>query len=182
MGKLVMLKIATLVLSVLTWALSVSGQVPVPTNTGTPTNSPPAPDLSKIEVPTVGFCDLVGGPEKYDNEIVRTRAIIYYGFEASLLYLPTCNKLDTWAAYDPSYDGKAKESKKLYKILTKGRDNDYQIADVIIVGRFIGKKQMAFKIKDKTYYMGYGHMNIFPYQFTIMRVESAKAGPDSAKP
>src|ERR1044072_7060398 len=77
---------------------------------------------------------------------------------------------------------KQKRVRSSTKSLPKDGINDYQIADVIIVGRFIGKKQMAFKIKDKTYYMGYGHMNIFPYQFTIMRVESAKAAPDGAKP
>lgn len=124
----------------------------------------------------------MGNPEKYDNQIIRTQAIIYYGFEASALYLPACNKLDTWAAYDSSYDGKAKESKKLYKILSKGKGNDYMIAEVTIVGRFIGKKQVFIKLKDKTYYTGYGHMNMFPYQFTIMRVESAKAAPADAKP
>ena len=177
-----MLRFAILILTILTGALSVSGQVPVATSTGTPTNSPPTPDLSKIEIPTVEFCDLVSAPERYDNQIVSTHAIIYYGFEASVLYLPACNKLDTWAAYDPSYDGRAKESKELYKILTKGKDNDYRLADVTLVGRFIGKKQVAFKLKDKTYYMGYGHMNMFPYQFTIMQVENAKAAPANAKP
>ena len=177
-----MIRIAGLALIIMYGAFSVSGQVPVATSTSTPVNTPPAPDLSKIDIPTVGFCDLVDNPQKYDSQIVRTQAIIYYGFEASALYLPACNKLDTWASYDPSYDGKAKESKKLYKILTKGKDNDYRIAEIIIVGRFTGKKQVAFKLKDKTIYMGYGHMNMFPYQFTIMRVESAKAAPDNVKP
>ena len=155
--------------------LIVNGQGAVTTSTSSPTNSLPTPDLSKIEIPTVGFCDLVRNPEKYDGQIVRTQALLYYGFEASVLYLPACDKFDTWASYDRSYDAKVKESKKLYKILTKGNDRDYNVADIVIVGRFDGKKQVAFKIKDKTYYMGYGHMNMFDYQFTIMRVEMAKA-------
>ena len=141
-----MTRIAVLALIIMYGAFSVSGQVPVATSTSTSVNTPPAPDLSKIDIPTVGFCDLVDNPQKYDSQIVRTQAIIYYGFEASVLYLPACNKLDTWASYDPSYDGKAKESKKLYKILTKGKDNDYRIAEIIIVGRFTGKKQVAFKL------------------------------------
>jgi len=177
-----MLRIAILALTVLAGALSVSGQVPVATSTGTPTNSPSAPDLSKIEIRTVAFCDLVGTPEKYDNQIVRTQAIIYFGFEASLLYLPGCNNLNTWAAYDPSYDGKARGSRKLYKILTKGNENDYKTAEITSVGRFLGKMQIASKFKNTTFYMGYGHMNMYPYQFTIMRVESAKAAPADAKP
>ena len=175
-----MLRIVILALALFGGILTVSGQVPVPTNTSTPTNSLPTPDLSKIEITTVEFCDLVGNPEKYDKQIVRTRAFLLYGFEASGLFLPACNKLDTWAAYDSSYDAKAKESKKLYKILTKGNDNKDRVAEVVIVGRFYGKKQVAFKLRDKTYYTGYGHLNISDYQFTIMRVDLAKAS--SVKP
>jgi hypothetical protein len=182
MGRLrskgMLIRIVLMTLVAIAGLLIANGQVPVTTSTSSPTDSPPAPDLSKIDIPTVGFCDLVHNPEKYDNQIVRTQAIIYYGFEASVLYLPACKKFDTWAAYDRSYDAKTKESKKLYKILTKGSDD--RTADVIIVGRFSGKRQVAFKVKDKTYYMGYGHMNMFDYQFTIMRVDTAKAA--HAKP
>ncbi|HLL74065.1 MAG TPA: hypothetical protein VK421_02115 [Pyrinomonadaceae bacterium] len=178
----IMIRVAVLALALIAGCFCVRGQVPVATSTGTPANMPPAPDLSKTEVPTVGFCDLVSDPEKYDSQVVRTKALIYFGFETSSLYLPACRQLDTWAAYDPSYDGKAKESKKLYKILAGGKSNYYKIAEVTIVGRFIGKKQVVIKLKDKTYYTGYGHMNMFPYQFIILRVESAKAAPADIKP
>jgi hypothetical protein len=159
----------------------LSAQVAVPTSTSSPTGSAAAPDLSKITVPTVGFCELVSDPEKYDSQIVRTEAVIYYGFEASVLYLPGCDKFDTWASYDAAYDGKSKEGKRLYRMLTKGKSGEYTSAYAVLVGRFDGKKQVAFKLKEKVYYMGYGHMNIFDYQFTIMRVELAKKTPADAK-
>src|SRR2546425_10517689 len=104
-------------------------QVPVVTNPSSPRNSPPAPDLSKIDIPTIDFCDLVRDPEKFDNQIVRTRALITTGFEQSTLNLPACDSLDTWAEFDRSYDPKAPESKRLYKLL-KGGANDYRSAEV----------------------------------------------------
>lgn len=129
-----------------------------------------------MEIPVVEFCELVHNPEKYDNQILRTRAVIYFAFEASALYLPDCKSLDTWADYDGMYDRKAKESRNLQKILSKGDRNQVRNAELVIVGRFLGKRQ-ALKLKDKTYYIGYGHNNVFNYQFTIMRVERAKAAP-----
>jgi hypothetical protein len=169
----------TVFTSTLFVVLAVNGQVAVPTSTGTPSHSAPAPDLSKIEIPTVNFCDLVHNPEKFDKQILRTQAIIYYGFEASVLYVTACDKFDTWASYDSTYDEKAKEGRKLYKLLTKGKYSDYKRADVIIVGRFDGRRQQ-FSLtlkngKNFSYSMGYGHLNVYPYQFTIMRVEKAKA-------
>jgi hypothetical protein len=148
--------------------------------TSAPVNSAPAPDLSTMQVPTVSFCELVSHPDKYDNQIVRTQAVVYYGFEASVLYHADCDRFDTWAAYDSSYDGKTKDAKKLYKMLTKGNSGDYNSAQVIIVGRFLGKKQVAYRLKDKTYYMGYGHMNMFDYQLTIMRLEEVNPTPRAA--
>ena len=161
-------------------AVIAGAQVPVATSTSAPVNSAPAPDLSKMQVPTVNFCELVSHPDKYDNQIVRTQAIVYYGFEASVLYHADCDRFDTWAAYDGSYDGKTKEGKKLYKILAKGNSGDYNSAQVVIVGRFLGKKQVAFRLKDKTYYMGYGHMNMFDYQLTIILLEDVTPTPRSA--
>lgn len=170
-----------LLLTFLTTSAAVAmAQVPIATSTSSPVNSAPAPDLSKMDIPTVSFCDLVSHPDKYDNQIIRTQAIIYYGFEASVLYHVNCDRFDTWAAYDNSYDGKTKQGKKLYKMLTKGDGGDYNSAQVTIVGRFLGKKPVAYRLKDKTYYMGYGHLNMFDYQLKIMRLDDVTPTPRDA--
>jgi len=176
-----MLRFSLLTLLVLTPACFANAQVPVTTSTSSPTSSAPAPDLSKIDIPTVPFCDLVSHADKYDNQIVRTQAIIYYGFEASVLYHVGCDRFDTWAAYDSSYDGKTQQGKRLFKMLTKGNSGDYNSAQVTVVGRFLGKKQVAFRVKDKTYYTGYGHMNMFDSQLTIMRLDDVTPTPREAR-
>ena len=170
------MRIVILIMVLVVGLQLATAQVPVVTNTSSPRNSPPAPDLSKIDIPTIDFCDLVRDPEKFDNQIVRTRALITTGFEQSTLNLPACDSLDTWAEFDRSYDPKAPESKRLYKLL-KGGANDYRSAEVMVVGRFTGKKQVFLKTKNKTYYMGYGHLNMFSYLFTVMRVDSATKVP-----
>ena len=175
-----MLRFLLLTLFLTTSAAFAVAQVPVATSTSSPVNSAPAPDLSKMDIPTIGFCELVSHLDKYDNQIVRTQAIIYYGFEASVLYHTNCDRFDTWAAYDSSYDGNTKLGKKLYKMLTKGNAGDYNSAQVVIVGRFLGKKQVAYRLKDKTYYMGYGHLNMSDYQMTIMRLDDITPTPRNA--
>jgi hypothetical protein len=148
-------------------------QVPGTTSTSTPIAQPPSPDRSSIEIPPVDFCDLVQRPAEFDGQIIRTHAIWYSAFEGSALFLPACEKLDTWAEFDASYSGKSKPEKKLYKIFSRGNVGDVNQAEIVFVGRFTGKRQ-TFQIGKFAYSMGYGHMNMYPYLFTIMRVENAK--------
>lgn len=175
-----MLKLLILTILLPTVTVTSSAQVPVATSTKSPIDSAPAPDLSKIQIPDVAFCELVSHPDRYDNQIVRTQALIYHGFEASVLYHAKCQRFDTWAAYDSSYDGKTNQGKRLYKLLTKGNSGDYNFAQVTLIGRFLGKKQVAYRLKDKTFYMGYGHLNMFDYQFTIMRLDDVTVTPRNA--
>jgi hypothetical protein len=68
-----MLKLSLPTLLLIGSAAFASAQVPIATSTSTPVNSAPAADLSKLQIPTVNFCELVSHPVKYDNQIVRTQ-------------------------------------------------------------------------------------------------------------
>jgi hypothetical protein len=125
------------------------------------------------DTPTVAFCDLVRDPNRHDGQVVRTEAIVAVGFEVAILYDPKCGDSEKRAWYDfdqSSYQPDEKGWKSLRELLfpaSKERARHYSgRAKATMVGRF--------DASDKN---GYGHLNQYHFQFTIMRVERAEAVP-----
>jgi len=122
--------------------------------------------------PTVAFCDLVGDPGRYDGKVVRTQAIISVGFEVAIVYDPKCGDREKRAWYDfdqSTYEPEEKGWKALRNLLfsKEGKGRSRNRARTMMVGRLNGSNQN-----------GYGHLNQYHYQFTIMHIDKAEAVAD----
>jgi hypothetical protein len=133
------------------------------------------------DIETVSFCDLINNAERYDKKVVRVRAIYAVGLETSRVYIPGCDKA-TWAEVDSGVK-KASDSKALknFRRLTKGRTVrskgvvTYPMprrVEILAVGRFDGVKP-TYHVGPMTLRPGFGHMDAFDYQFTILKLEEA---------
>jgi len=123
---------------------------------------------SSVEkAPVVSFCDLIRSPARYDKLIVRTHAIIHVDRENEFLYYPKCEKEiggPVWADFDPSYvynDQKLRQ--RLTELISPRLSTPSRSARITVVGRFEGPSGGP-----------YGHLDGYPFRFSIMRVEQAE--------
>jgi hypothetical protein len=140
------------------------------------------------QIPTVSFCDLAEDATKYDQKIVRIKAIYMAGFEVSILFDPACKEKRAWTEFDfACKDLKDRKVCEQFETLTDTgfRTTPYggilyvdgQV-EVTFVGRFTGVKPSQ-QIGNRTFSFGFGHLNAFDYQFNVQQIESVK--PYSAK-
>jgi len=138
-------------------------------------------------VPTVNYCDLVREAEKFDKQVIRVRAVYYVGFEGSLFSVKDCEDKDTWVAFDPSFEQTT--NRKILKQFRRladaspvknrggGITHPVKSVEILAVGKFDGMRQsQTFEIKERklTLSAGYGHLNAFDYQFTVLAIEEVK--------
>lgn len=112
---------------------------------------------------TVSLCDLVSDPERYDNQVVRVRAIFFRGMENAYLTDPTCADKDSyvWAEFDQSYIYQDPDTKKtLDEMLCSSQPCPTGRAEVLTVGRLSGPDKGP-----------YGHLDDYHFKFSIFRVE-----------
>lgn len=141
-------------------------------------------DLSSAT--TVDFCDLVHRAAEYDQKLIRVRTFYIAGFEASLFRKLDCNDKDVWVEFDPSVRNNTKgKVLKTFNRLTDtarvrtpdgGVDWPTRMVEVLAVGRFAGARR-TYKIGNRTRTQGYGHLNGFDFQFTVLSIEEVKALP-----
>ena len=116
------------------------------------------PDLSGfLNLPVIQYCDLVHDSSQFENKIIRVRGVYSVSMENSSLGDPRCSREDpfTWVVSQP-YSG-FEEALKGAKIW---RDDH---AEVVLLGKFYGPTDE-----------GYGHLNGYRYQFSVMKVEEMK--------
>ena len=112
------------------------------------------------DVPTVAYCDLIRNPKRYDDKLIRIRAIYRYGYEWSQFYCPGClSEGETWVDFEKSFKSCARSvvSKRIGDNGFKGRT-----VELLVVGKFYGSD------------VGYGHMNAYRFKFVVRCVEEAK--------
>jgi hypothetical protein len=131
-------------------------------------NRPPLPPVVAALVdsaPTVSFCELVKHPELYQQKVIRIQAILHGDRENQMLYDSDCPDEDSfsWVVFDPAY-ANTDESIKigLAEALRPKPPNMEGKARVTAVGRFEGPNSN-----------GFGHLNGYRFQFSIMRIEQA---------
>jgi hypothetical protein len=138
-------------------------------------------------VPTISYCDLVKEPASYDQKVVRVKAVYVVGFEGSLFYDAVCGGGNTWVKFDPSFE-KATKSNILKRfrrladaspIRTRGGGINYpeRMVEILAVGRFEGVKP-TYKLGSRSYSSGFGHLNGYDFQFTVLSIEEVNAVPE----
>ena len=116
------------------------------------------PDLSGfLNLPVIQYCDLVHDSSQFENKIIRIRGVYSVSMENSSIGDPRCSREDpfTWVVSQPY--SRFKEALKDANILR----NDS--AEVVLLGKFYGPTDE-----------GYGHLNGYRYQFSVMKVEEMK--------
>ena len=113
----------------------------------------------ETNVPTVAFCDLLDNPERYNQKIVRTRAVFSRGGEDyAELYCPRCYSVErmVWPTFDDdSFDSSTKSS------IRKKFDGSFDVTlSATVVGKFIASPG--------------GHLGLYRHQFLITRAEQAE--------
>ena len=127
------------------------------------------------KTPTVAFCELIRHPERYDKRLVRTEAISAIGVESAVLYDPQCSTegTRTWVTYDDGWEKADKKLQKAYLDLLYDENNGRiprghsGRAKVVLVGRF--------EASNKN---GYGHLNQYRFQFSMMGIEKVERVPE----
>jgi hypothetical protein len=154
-----------LILLVILLCLAACG--PHQTQKSSESNNPQGVASAQGDEPlNVDFCDLLQSPEKYEQKLIRIKAIYCYCFEDSELYSSKCTiKKSAWV--QGSFE----------KCRNAGRVDDFQspagdepafprwgghTVGVVAVGKLIGTKG------------GYGHMNGFDYLLNIQCLERAE--------
>lgn len=115
--------------------------------------------LASGSLTTVPLEELLSHPKCYENKIVRTYGIVRYGPEMVELSCPNCLTADvTWFGYRNVYERCTIPAvKSEMKSAAKERGSN---TGVVAVGK-LGAQG------------GYGHMNAYQFQFTIICVDEA---------
>lgn len=125
---------------------------------------PPSMAATVEKAPTVSWCDLIRESQRYDKQVVRTRALLHVDHENQFLYDEKCETdgaTPVWVEFDPSYvysDEKLK--RRLTDIIRPTRARSAGTAAVLVVGRFEGPAGAPF-----------GHLDGYRSRFSIMRLE-----------
>jgi hypothetical protein len=138
-------------------------------------------------VPTVAYCDLIKDTATYDQKIIRVRAVYFKGFESSVFYDDACRGQETWVNFDPAYQ-ESTEPKSWTSISASLKPPSTKIPRGFTTGggsKFLrsadsrGLKR-THEFDGKTYTSGFGHLDEYDYQLTILSIEDAKAVPKKA--
>lgn len=109
---------------------------------------------------TVSYCELLRHPGKFTNQTVRVRAVYETDFEKSVIVSPSCSTPVPmmWVTFDEHWESRSgRQARK-----TVSRAKWRAPLDVVFVGRF--------KTDGR-----YGHMDMFPLEIEVYKVEVAVA-------
>jgi hypothetical protein len=123
------------------------------------------PDLSVFtSMPVLSYCDLVSNSARYENKVIRVRGVYSFNLENSALDDPACRSENvwTWIEYEPysRFQESMKPFYDTYGATMKSGGN----AEVTFLGKFSGPNDE-----------GYGHLNGYRYQLSVMNVVEMKA-------
>lgn len=116
--------------------------------------------------PTVDLCELLQAPEKYEQKLIRIKALYCYCFEDTELYSSKCpSQRSMWV--QGSFQ-KCKNAGRIDDFESPSKDEPAfprwggHTVGIDAIGKLIGTKG------------GYGHMNKFAYLFDIECLERAE--------
>ncbi len=127
------------------------------------------PIVKSNQVPVlVNFCDLYESPEKYDGQLIRTRATLVAIIEpvlhgdSSFLISPACKGLQVMSTYGYS-EPTSKLGKKLKRLFFSSKKGAQGRAEVVLQGKFeIAKKG------------GFDEFSTIRYRIELTKIESAR--------
>jgi hypothetical protein len=134
-----------------------------PLQVGLATHNKVPESVHTIKAPAVNFCDLVGNPEVYNNQLVRTQALVIAGFETAYMYDPQCDGRDTRVYFEYGNDESVKELESLLGEFIRG---EAKKVNVIVTGRFESSDEET-----------YGHLNSFRHRLVSTDVASSEMDP-----
>lgn len=132
------------------------------------------------DVPAISYCELINNAEEYDQKFVRVKATYSRGFESSIFYDESCkNNEASWVDFTPAHEKNThpyflKKMRKLFKRSDQRKNIEIEL---VIVGKFDGKRRISiFKTPAQTltFSVGYGHLDSFDYQLTVLKIEEVK--------
>jgi hypothetical protein len=107
-------------------------------------------------IPNVSYCQLIQNPTRYRNKIVTVTANLFGGFEVSALEGFQCDEdRSIWVEFSDSY-----------KTCTP---NEVNVA--------FAPKYRSMKNSPYAFIGGFGHLNRYPFQFTVKCLKSVKPAP-----
>jgi hypothetical protein len=133
-----------------------------------------------FDIPVVSYCELVNNAEKFDQKFVRVKAIYSRGFESSIFYDESCeNNKVSWVNLNAGYEKNTdsyllKRFRKMIKGSNREKPREFELS---MVGKFDGKRQastLKTPAKTFTFSVGYGHLDAFDYQLTVLKIEEVK--------
>jgi hypothetical protein len=109
--------------------------------------------------PAVGLCEVEKSPQKFNNKMIRIRALYETDFEASVISSPYCSEPfpATWVEFEAKWESRSRWSVRHGLSNIKWRVPK----DVVFVGLFEAKG-------------GYGHLDKYPFLFTVYRVDAVR--------
>lgn len=136
---------------------------------------------------TIDYCELTSNAATYDKKIVRVKGQYFVGFEASVFGHNKCDKNRAWLKYGDNFE-KATNAEVLNKfnrltdaspIKTKDGGISYPVKSVEVtwVVRFVGIKRSE-TFGGRTFTFGFGHMNAFDYELTVLEIEDVQELPE----
>ena len=134
---------------------------------------------SAKKIPTVSYCELIRHPSRYNHKMVRVKANLFGGMEVSAFEDFQCNEdRSVWVEFDDAYKScTTQETYKAFRSIFHGSESfGSHKAEIVAVGRF----EAAKKFKNTPYAFGnsgFGHLNQYPYQFTVRCLEQMEESP-----
>jgi len=121
------------------------------------------------QIPTVGFCELVKNPNRYDKQVVRTTAIYVAYYHGTYIYDPGCKtaaaNVDAEFEVISRFKTSSLVERRLQELLSHSEKNGRSgRARVTIVARF-----------NNWNGVGYGHLDYSRFQVVVMLIENAKS-------
>lgn len=109
---------------------------------------------------TTTFCEVQKSPERFNNKMIRMRALYETGFEMSVITAPSCETPlpTTWVSFDNQWESRTKRGVRHALSNLKWSVQ----ADVVFIGRFKSDGH-------------YGHLDMYPLSIEVYKVEAVRA-------
>jgi hypothetical protein len=142
--------------------------------------NPKRPSHKREIIPNVSYCQLIQYPTRYRNKIVTVSANLFGGFEVSALEDFQCDEeRSIWVEFSDSYKAcTPNEVDVAFDHIFSGGTMSSNRATIVATGKFqVAPKYRSMKNSPYAFIGGFGHLNRYPFQFTVKCLKSVKPAP-----
>lgn len=127
---------------------------------------------AELKPNNISFCDVVNQPDRNNQKIIRTRAILVQSLSASVdggelyLYSQSCNQSDKYVLveFDQAYNANKQTQSTLERYVSQNNNRGVGRSEIVFIGRFDNAKKS-----------GFGHLDAWRYRFVIVDIENVKS-------